>query len=108
MYISGAKLPDNENLTGDDGIQYVYKSPADKIHEKIKRIDEEIQKLDPNSKDYLKDKETLESVRSEIEGQMSLISQFKSTREKYIPETYKSKRTADNNITTSASKRTRD
>lgn len=105
MYISD---PNKENLTGDDGTQYVYKSPADKIHEKIKRIDEEIQKLDSNSKDYLKDKKTLESVRSEMENQTSLISQFKSTREKYIPETSDYKRVADNNITTSTSKRTRD
>lgn len=100
--------PNRENLIGDDGSQYVYKSPADKIHDNIKKIDEEIQKLDPNSKDYLKEKETLESIRSEIENQMSLISQFKSTREKYIPDTSDYKRVADNNITTSASKRTRD
>ena len=39
---------------------------------------------------------------------MSLISQFKSTREKYIPDSSDYKRVADNNITTSASKRTRD
>jgi hypothetical protein len=104
MYVSE---PNKENSIGGDESQYVYKSPADKIHEEIKRIDQEIQKLDPNSKDYLKEKEDLESVRSEFENQMSLISQFKSTRAKYFPDTSDYKRVGDNNIA-SASKRTRD
>ncbi len=39
---------------------------------------------------------------------MSLISQFKSTKEKYILDTPDYKKVADNNITTSASKRARD
>jgi hypothetical protein len=104
MYVSE---PNKENSIGGDESQYVYKSPADKIHEEIKRIDQEIQKLDPNSKDYLKEKEDLELVRSEFENQMSLISQFKSTRAKYIPDTSDYKRVGDNNIA-SASKRTRD
>ena len=97
-----------ENLTGEEASQYVYKSPADKIHDSIKGIDEDIKKLDPNSENYLKEKETLESIRSEFENQMSLISQFKSSRAKYIPEISDNKRVADDNITTNASKRTRD
>ena len=110
-YILYGMEPNKGNSTGSlaqEGSEYVYKSPADKIHDSIKEIDEKIKKLDPNSKDYLKKKEDLESFRSEIENQMSLISQFKSTREKYIPDSSDYKRVADNNITTSASKRTRD
>ena len=86
----------------------MYKSPADKVHDSIKEIDEEIKKLDPNSKDYLKRKETLESMRSEFENQMSLVSQFRSTRAKYVPEISDNKRVADSSTSTNASKRTRD
>ena len=98
--------PNKENLTGE-GSQYVYKSPADKIHDSIKEIDEQIKKLDPISETYLKEKETLESIRSEFENQMSLISQFKSSRAKYIPEISDNKRLPNDDITTNASKRTR-
>ena len=103
--------PNKENLTGSDtqeGSHTVYRSPADKIHDSIKGIDEDIKKLDPNSENYLKEKETLESIRSEFENQMSLISQFKSSRAKYIPEISDNKRVADNNITADTSKRRRD
>ena len=99
--------PNKENLTGE-GSQYVYKSPADKIHDSIKGIDEEIKKLDPNSIDYLKEKEKLESIRSVYAEQMSLISEYRSTRAKYIPENSDNKRVADNSTTTNASKRRRD
>ena len=110
-YILYGLEPNKENLTGsltEEGSHTVYKSPADKIHDSIKEIDEQIKKLDPNSENYLKEKETLESIRSEFENQMSLISQFKSSRAKYIPEISDNKRVADDNITTNASKRTRD
>ena len=103
--------PNKGNSTGSlaqEGSEYVYKSPADQIHDSIKEIDEKIKKLDPNSKNYLKEKETLESIRSEFENQMSLISQFRSTRAKYIPEASDNKRVANDNIKTNPSKRTRD
>ena len=102
--------PNKENLTGSDtqeGSHTVYRSPADKIHDSIKGIDEDIKKLDPNSENYLKEKETLESIRSEYENQIPLISQFKSSRAKYIPEISDNKRLPNDDITTNASKRTR-
>ena len=110
-YILYGMEPNKGNSTGSlaqEGSEYVYKSPADQIHDSIKEIDEKIKKLDPNSKNYLKEKETLESIRSEFENQMSLVGQFKSSRAKHIPEISDNKRVADNNITADTSKRRRD
>jgi len=109
-YILYGVEPNKGNSTGSlaqEGSEYVYKSPADQIHDSIKEIDEKIKKLDPNSKNYLKEKETLESIRSEYENQMPLISQFRSSRAKYIPEISDNKRLPNDDITTNASKRTR-
>lgn len=103
------KIDSSSNVGANDAVPQ-YKSLADNIHNQIVEIDRQINKLNPESENYLEEKKVLLEVRETYTDHMSMVNQFRSTTSdnSYIPESSDNKRAGDSSTAASSSKRRRE
>lgn len=109
---SSSSNVDSSSNVETNNAKHEYKGVAENIHNRITKIDKELNELKPNSENYNKEKEALLDERESLTEHMTLLNQYKSTRamdNNYIPQSSDNKRAGDSSLTdTSSSKRSRD
>lgn len=108
LYMVEDNKIDSSSNVGANGAVPQYKGLADNLHNQIVEIDQQINKLNPESENYLEEKKALLEVREMYTDHMSMVNQFRSTTaNSYIPESSDNKRAGDGSMVASSSKRSR-